>query len=681
LQSESGKLRSLVVGSAILEADLDGYFAPPRAEDMEGRRLQRQMEQARTKQVRQTEEDKASWVKFGNELRANANQLSDPANLASWTAGMHRLWDLTRWLRGRTGGDESVAARQWRLIEEGFGRKVAEAYRDGMTVLWRLVAPDRPKKTADGASSVKFSTILAFAAVSLEAAEDAEWVSRLTDDEAEKAAKHGCLSERGYPEWIEALVNAHPQAVLPILEEEIALEWSAAANGRVDFLNRYGLPSASVQQPIQKLLFGRMLKTELPNAQALDRTIRILRNLQLNETDKQRYVRVARRRFGAHAKSGKNDFALRYLAALLLIEPDSGVNDLAGWFDAAEPDARRSRVELTVGTLFDRNDPLIFGALARASVPTLERLLQMAYANIRPEDDAVHEGSYTPDARDHAESARNTILSALLDRPGADAYRATLRAADHPDFSARSDRFRELARGKAERDTEPPAWTIPEVVSFETKHVAPVKTGADLLQLVLAVLDDIAFRPARGDATSRPLVERARDEDEVQNWLVEQMQLRSDGRFHAYREAEIALGNKPDVIVASTSAACEVEIEVKHGGMGWTARQLEDALRVQLAADYLKPPARRHGVLVVTHHRNRRWLDPSSRKPLSFDALIGWLSGIATTLVENESGAIEVRCVGINAWREPAPAKPTRKHPQSKSVVPRNSGRHKSRQA
>jgi hypothetical protein len=115
----------------------------------------------------------------------------------------------------------------------------------------------------------------------------------------------------------------------------------------------------------------------------------------------------------------------------------------------------------------------------------------------------------------------------------------------------------------------------------------------------------------------------------------------------------------------------EVAIEVKHGGKGWTAHQLEEALRTQLAEDYLKPSTRRHGVLVVTHHRDRRWLDPSTRKPLSFDAVIGWLSGIAAALVENHGGAIEVRCVGINAWREPAPAKKIRKPSKSKTAPKR----------
>ena len=130
---------------------------------------------------------------------------------------------------------------------------------------------------------------------------------------------------------------------------------------------------------------------------------------------------------------------------------------------------------------------------------------------------------------------------------------------------------------------------------------------------------------------------------------------RSRGRYHAYREAQVARGDKPDMIVASAAAQCEVAIEVKHGGKGWTATQLEQALRNQLAVNYLKPATRRHGILVITHHRDRQWLDPLTRKPMSFDAVIGWLSNIAATLVETDSGAIEVKCTGINAWRDTFP--------------------------
>jgi hypothetical protein len=68
--------------------------------------------------------------------------------------------------------------------------------------------------------------------------------------------------------------------------------------------------------------------------------------------------------------------------------------------------------------------------------------------------------------------------------------------------------------------------------------------------------------------------------------------------------------------------------------------------------DYLKPENRRHGVLVVTHHRDRRWLDVRDKKRISFAELIAWLSAIAATITETTVGPVEVRCVGINAWKD-----------------------------
>lgn len=374
--------------------------------------------------------------------------------------------------------------------------------------------------------------------------------------------------------------------------------------------------------------------------------------IAINENDVAlKPIATAKKRFYAHAKAKKDDFARSYLALLLILDPDAGFVSLRKWLNAGPKAARQARALTTFSVLFDRHDPLVSISLTTASTKTLEALLHLAYSHIRPKDDVVHEGSYSPDTRDHAENARNAILSALLDRPGADSYHAMKRLADDPVFELRSHHFHELARQKAEQDTERPAWSATEAQTFHRKRTAPAKTGADLLRVVMGVLADIAQNLTHGDVTSRPLLERAKDEDEVQNWLVEQMNARARGRFHAgFREAEVAAGDKPDVIIASTSAPYEVAIEVKHGGKGWTARQLEHALRTQLAEDYLKPEIRRHGVLVITHHRDRRWLDVENKRPISFSALIDWLSDIATTLTENRVGSIGVRCVGINAW-------------------------------
>jgi hypothetical protein len=534
------------------------------------------------------------------------------------------------------------------------------------------VPPVRPVRKPGGVITIKHPSVLAFSGIGIEAAEDPEWALHLIKKEAAIAARHGCRAEHNYPEWLDALIISWPQAVLPIVKEQIDREWSSPSETSTTFLYHYGAPAATIQQPVQRLIISAILKSDA-NAVAVIRTgLRIIRNLGLDGTERAQLFATAKTRYLAHVRAKKDDFALSYLALLLMVDPDAALPFLGKWLNSAPKATQQALAETTLGTLFDRHDPLVSGALARAQTKTLEALLHLAYSHIHPKDDAEHRGTYTPDARDHAQNARDAILSVLLARPGADAYQAVKRLAADPVFALRSHRFLELARGKAERDAESSAWSGAEVLTFQRQFTAPAKTGADLLRVVVGVIADIAQNLTHGDVTSRPLLERAKDEDEVQHWLVEQMNARARGRFHAFREAQVAGGDMPDVIVASTSASCEVAIEVKHGGKGWTARDLESALRTQLAEDYLKPEKRRHGVLVITHHRERRWLRISDNKPISFSDLIAWLSGIAATLTENAVGPIVVKCVGINARKDESSSR-IPKQPQTKRRTKRTS--------
>jgi hypothetical protein len=499
-------------------------------------------------------------------------------------------------------------------------------------------------------------------ALGMEAANDADWPATLNEKEMALAARHGCRAEQTYPDWIDLLTIASPKAALPALKEQIEFEWSGPDNLSI-FLHRYGGAATTIQKPVQRLLFDAMVTAEANSVATLNTAQRIVRRLELDAERKTHLFSVAKKRFNAHAKAGKDDWALSYLGLLLIVDSNRAISSLETWLNAAPGANRKARAEHTFSTLFDRYDGLIAGSLAVASIKTLEHMLFIAYASIRPKDDVSRHGSYTPDTRDHAQRARDAILSALLPRPGPDAYHAMQRLAENPAFTLRSHRFRELARGKATRDADLPAWTAEEIRGFESTFLAPAKTGADLLRIVLGVLSDIQRGLTTDDFSSRALLERAKDEEEVQPWLAEQMLLRARGRFQITRESEIALGDKPDIIVASTVCPFQVAVEIKHGGKGWSGAELENALRVQLGVDYLKPEARRHGVLVITHHHSRRWQRPDQSKRIEFSELIAWLSGIAATIKQNAVGHISVACVGLNAWKIDSSIAPKRPGP------------------
>ena len=81
----------------------------------------------------------------------------------------------------------------------------------------------------------------------------------------------------------------------------------------------------------------------------------------------------------------------------------------------------------------------------------------------------------------------------------------------------------------------------------------------------------------------------------------------------------------------------------------WSVWSAASPLRNQLADDYLKPEARRHGILVITHHLARQWRDTETNELMMFPDLIQRLAATAATIVRNSSGPIEVKCLGIDS--------------------------------
>jgi hypothetical protein len=648
--AEEARLRTLVADSAVLLKDMDEYGAPQHESDeMRGHNLR--MQQHVIEREMQMASDKASWQKFKVVLEADPGQLSRPENVKTWRKGVFRLSDLSRWLHYRVHSDKERAPREWRLLTEAFAQPVAEAYRDGLKALWRATKPERPVRGEGNSFTTKNQNVLAFEAVGLEASDDLDWASKLTEAEAERAAKHGSYTERGYPDWLDSLTVTQQKAALPVIREAVSYEWNSQYDGLNSFLYRFGDFRSPFPDFLQSILFKEIIGPEPKKLNTLNLGVRILRRLKLSHTQSRKLRVLALQRLKKHSKKGETDWALRYLAILLSLDVNAGVGELIKWLGPNTPTGRK-RAEAMFAALFDKHDPLVAGLLAGASAETLERLLLLSYKYIQPKDDNVHDDTYSPDNRDNAEGARNEILGAILDRKGPDAYYAFLRAIQNPIFVDRKHHFTKLSRGKAERDSESPPWTPSEVAAFEKKFAAPVKTGQDLLRVVASVLSDIAHSFVKDDASSKGVLAHAASEDEVQNWLTEQLNLRSKGRYSAHREVKIAGGDKPDMIIASTSASVEVGLELKHSGKGWTVRQLENSLQKQLAARYLKPDNRRHGMFAISHHGKRGWLDPKTKKRISFTSLLERLSRLAATLTRNKWGAIEIKCTGINAASE-----------------------------
>jgi hypothetical protein len=648
LDASLPNLRLSISGQAVLESDLTAYLTPPpqSAEELD---FQREAAERRLETARQTEEDKQSWRQYCSEISANPERLRDPTRLTS-PEGLHDVQILVRWLKGHTGQNDSKrAAMQWQEVAAGFGSSVAEAYRDAMVKLWRLVTPERPQRREGGGITTKWANVFSFSGIGIEANLSPGWALRLTPEEAALAAGHVCHCEEGYPDWLEPLLERHIEAVLPIIRQELEAEWNAEADNPGDLLHHVAHSRDSVPMVLQGLLIEIVTGPDAANARKAEMGFRILQRIELDEAARRRVARTATARL-ASPPTNDDSRMLLGLATLFLFDAGAAITHLKAWIDTAPEPQRKTRAEQALARLFGRDHALVPAVLPALSTPNLCALAHFTYVRVSPKDDVRHEGSYTPDTRDTAESARSAILKALLDRPGEEAYLVVKGLADAGIAGVSKTRFRELARGKAERDSEFAPWEPGRVVAMEARHAAPIRTHDDLMRVIMSVLADIQRDLVHEDASLRKLVVPADSEDQVQQWLAVELRMRAKGRFHVHRESEIADKNKPDIVVSAIGAAIELAIEVKHGGKkDWTVKTLEIALAEQLATDYLRTAARRRGILVITHHGNRTWLTPEDNAELHFECLIGRLQRLAATIRSNAIGSVKVEVVGIDA--------------------------------
>ena len=650
LGRQAPRLRVLVSGFPELLSYLEARLSPPPESDEDRRRREEMVTERRALAEQREAEDKeaeASWLRLRDELEADASVLRDPARLAKWSGGSVLLHCLLRWLERRTGKGHEDAATQWHPLAGGFGDDVAQAYRDGMKILWRITPPERPGRNGNTVNRT-WTAILSMGGLGIEAAESPDWASRLTPGQAMRAAQHACLSEDGYPGWFDALAESHPAEVLPILRKALRREMSARCTSHYGLLSHFSyrpIPS-SVQQLLCEVITGQ----KPANGKVCEHVVGILARLDLDEPERKRVARLACRRFRAARTDEDGPLIRHHLAMLFLTDADQAARELADWLGSIPPAERDAQAATTLGTLFERDSP-VSQALAKASATSLDTLARLAYRHVRREDDAERRtGRCTPGPRDRAEEARGCIQSALLGHPGAEAYHAVLRLAGEDSCSISSLRLKGLARGKAEADAEFPAWLPEEVRVLEEQHLLPAKTGEALLDVVMGVLSDIQASSSHADASSLHLVRDAEKEEAVQKWLAEQLHLRSVGRYHDLRESQISQGHRPDIVLGSTAADVQVAIEIKHGKKrAWTVKRLEQALIKQLAERYLKPSNRRWGVLVISHHGNRSWFDPETKRRLEFQDVIRRLQALAERISLAPSSGVTVRVCGIDA--------------------------------
>jgi hypothetical protein len=638
-------LRPFVSDAPSLTAIIDSRSKPQKG-SAEWRRIEAENAK-RTKQAeREVAKAHASWVTFWREI------VRDPDKVFAIDRAENTAWNL--WQAVERSGQESRALGWNRgFIEEQFGKAVADRLRKAMMTAWRNDRPTLRSERPDGEKDT-FLVRWQFGLAGIAAeAEDANWAKRVTEQEAELACRYAPMELNGFPSWLESLAVQHPAAVDRTLGAELSLPLREVMDTKAYsmFLQNISYTSAIIAAlfiPRIRAWLSEVAQLEKsPNnpqfGQNLRQAIEILVK-NGNDDDRRSLEMTARQRL---ADGLARPFANAWLPALLHLNAVAGVEALEKGLEESAASKMGAGVQL-FAELFDRD----YGGIgvdlrAPGFTPTLLlRLLRLAYQYVRIRDDAVHEGSYSPDTRDNAEKSRNAVLSALLSTTGPEGWAVKLEMAADPLFDHIKDRTIALAEEMAAQDADNMALTEAEFAILDKTGESPPTTRDAMFALIRDRLDDIEDLLLQ-DISPHELWASITDEHVMRRELARALREAGNQSYTIDQESVTADEKETDIRFRSTGSKQQGIIELKLGDER-SGTDLFNTIRDQLLTKYMAPDECRAGCLLVTIAKDREWDHPMTGKRIGFEELMVGLNEEAERLSKELGGMAKLMAKGLD---------------------------------
>lgn len=635
------RIWQVVASEPTLLAICENWIQPPIASDPSQTRQRYEARQAKDAAERAASDDR--WRELIAKLQADPDQIRQlpPATATHIDARLYHLWFL---LNSATYDNSHHSIASVAPLEAIVGARLAGAFCEALSRHWRTWEPTlQSSRNPPTAYTLFYGDIMGIAGLSLEAGRNPSWTHTLDSALASRAARYATLELNGLPAWIADLSKTWPTEVANVLIHEIQFELSTPeAGARVV----RAIPSAdpATIEPLIPRLVDEFERRPTLSADKLDPLFDVL-GMALDPSHRARIVALAT----AHCQEARDmGIAAMCLAAALSVGSESAVDALFMKLDGLSINDQRLLVQNLL--------PLLYGnRFARAHAPpalstrNLARLVRLAYATIRVEDDnsRPHLVSYSPDARDDAEEARGRLFKTLVEQPGLATYNALIELSSEQGFPIRPSRLRSLAHDRAAVDAELAPWLAGEAHAFEAKCEALPLTTLDLQRLMLDRIGDLQDALLNDEYAQGETVSHLPNEKEVQKWMANHFRQTRGRSYTLEREPHVVEEKEPDIRVQSTNGVA-VPIEVKVAET-WSLADLETALNVQLCGQYLRSKHARHGILLLVHQKPRPtgW-QAADGHWMGFQEVVQHLRTIAAKIAGQDSDTPQPEVIAID---------------------------------
>lgn len=630
-------LRSATGDSPELQAELERFLAPhdpdPRIEAWA-----KKSQKDKIKQKQKTAKARQSWEDFRKRI------LADPEAAFSGKELHNTCWNL--WTGMKRGEEFREVGWDRSFIEIHFNRDIKDRLRRAMMGRWRSINPpleyERPEAER---GTFYYSWHFALACIYAEA-EDPKWAKSLSAEEAARAARIAAVKLNGLPHWLAALAEDHPDTVEQTLGPDLS-----AGLGEAKSWSSY-LQALRDAEPHLRGLFVPRIMSWLKGyhdrkiddadqehaANLLRQALHVLLAHHDPDVDKLLQTLAVR---GLHCPM-QDSSAITWAQVLLRLDPERGTAELERLFGSTPAPAKAIREKWIAQLFGDRHGsgiPVDLGAVS-FSPALLLRLVLLAYAHIRQDEDVSHEGTYSPDTRDNAQTGRNSLLSALLDRVGPDAWQAKLQLANDPLLAHFRDRALALAKESSAAEADSTSFTEGDAVAILARMEVGPKTRQDMFALLSDRLDDLEDMLLM-DASPRELWAKADKEYLLRREIARALDQMSNGVYRVDQEAVTADEKETDIRLLSTASEQQGVIELKRAE-GFSGRILFETIFNQLAQKYLAPENRRAGILVITLSSDRTFEYPDSSSRIKPEEFLGHLKTEAARVEQQLGFGIQI---------------------------------------
>jgi hypothetical protein len=511
------------------------------------------------------------------------------------------------------------------------GVEATEGFRLGLIAHWRAWTPwIRSKRRNKEINQIRSLDSMGLTGLALENANNPSWATEIDSDEAQRAAEYATLELNGFPYWLPALALAKADIVADVLLREVRAELNLPPDiprfGVLQALARGDGSLAGITAPAILLELEHRPK---PPPEVLSRILDIIVRGP-SSTHDQLKKRLSKR-FENEAEPASGNL---YLASLFSIDGTFATNAFFVKLNKVKRADQPAFVQRALSNIFGRRFSDETTPITDLPLPSLERLVRLAFEKIRLEDDNVHPNGvvYSPDERDDAESARSAAFAQLLNTSGRAGFDAIMRLTRVPAFPISQARLRQFARDRAAKDSEASPWTAGAVVAFEKTAETEPQTPRELQLVGLRRLADIQYDLINDDFQQGKTLAVLEGEQAVQTFVADRLRLTQGRSFSVEREVHVADEKEPDIRLRAKATDSSVPIEIKIAE-SWTLEELEAALKTQLCMKYLRARGARHGILLLVYQAPRRqgWTTSRGRK-FSFEEVVTHLRKMAVAI-------------------------------------------------